>query len=71
MKNDRGMAESAQVKKINELPVERYRNRVSGRQYLVRDDVSGVCILEGIDRRTIYVDREFLDNPNSAWERIV
>lgn len=66
-----GMTESAQVKKINELLGERYRNRISGRCYLLTSEVSGMCTLEGIDRRVIEVSRETLDNPNSAWERIV
>lgn len=71
MKNDRGMTESAQVKKINELLGERYRNKVSGRCYLLTREYNGLCTLEGIDRRVIDVARETLDNPNSAWERIV
>lgn len=71
MKNDRGLTESARVKKINELPGERYRNRVSGRQYLMINEASGFCTLEGVDRHVIEVALETLDNPNSAWERIV
>lgn len=66
-----GMTESAQVKKINELLGERYRNRISGRCYLLTREVGGMCTLEGIDRRIIEVSRETMDNPNSAWERIV
>lgn len=66
-----GMTESAQVKKINELLGERYRNRISGRCYLLTREVAGMCTLEGIDRRIIEVSRETLDNPNSAWGRIV
>lgn len=66
-----GMTESAQVKRINELLGERWRNTVSGRCYLLTSERSGLCTLEGIDRRVIEVHREILEYPKSTWERIV
>lgn len=48
-----------------------YRNTVTGRTYQLVDEVSGVCVLEGVDRRIVWVDRETLESPNSAWERQV
>lgn len=64
-----GMTESAQVKKINELLGERYRNRTTNRSYLMIKEVDRVCTLEAVDRRTVEVSRETLDDPYSAWER--
>lgn len=65
------MVESAKVKKINALLGERYINLVSGRQYLLIREMSGLCTLEGIDRRVVDISREALDSIDSAWKRIV
>lgn len=70
MKNDRGMTESARVKKINELLCERWRNRITGRCFMLLEEVDGVCLLESIDRRTLSVCRWVLTANNSAWERL-
>ena len=48
-----------------------YRNTVTGHLYRLVDEASGVCVLEGVDRRLVWVDRETLESPNSAWERQV
>jgi hypothetical protein len=48
---------------------ERYENTTSGRRYLLIREFSGLCTLEGIDRRVIDVRREVLDR-SEVWRRV-
>lgn len=48
-----------------------YRHAITGRQYLLVDEKDGTCYLEPMDRRTIKVKREVIDDIRSVWERTV
>lgn len=47
----------------------RYRNKVTGKRYVLIFEVAGVCELQGLDGRSTYAQRANLGNAE-VWEQI-